>query len=114
MTDKEIFIEKLTEPIPKHYLCFENHTNYCMVSKCETWMDVEKLMEDEEWNFLGISIPPYNTYGEQMNYAFVIEDKINDYKIMWHHISEIWLNKIAKSLDIDFRFGKCKTASDTF
>lgn len=102
--DKQIFIEKLTEPLSEHYLTMENHTNYCFASKCETWLDVERLMEDEDWNFLGITTPPYNPYGKHFNFAFVLEDKQNDYEIRWHHISDMWLNKIAESLGIEQRF----------
>ena len=104
MNLKNIFIEKLTESFPDYYLHGENHTNNSIVSRCKTWQEVNSCMDELGWNFLGIATPPYNPYGKHLNFAFVIEDKDNDYEILWHHISDVWLNDIAKSLEIDFRF----------
>ena len=64
MTNRDIFIEKLTESFPDYYLNGENHTNYCLVTKCNTWHEVEMCMEENNWNFIGISTPPYNPYGK--------------------------------------------------
>ena len=109
LQNRQIFIEKLTESLPDYYLNGENHTNYCIVTKCNTWQEVENCMEENNWNFLGISTPPYNPYGKHLNFAFVIEDKEHDYEILWHHVSDMWLGKIAESIGIDFRFRKRKT-----
>ena len=108
-SSKYIFIEKLTESFPDYHLHGENHTNYCIVTKCDTWQEVERCMEENNWNFLGISTPPYNPYGKHLNFAFVIEDIEDDYKILWHHVSDMWLDKIAESLNIEYRFRKRKT-----
>jgi hypothetical protein len=109
ISNKNIFIEKLTESLPDYYLNGENHTNYCIVTKCNTWKEVEECMDENNWNFLGISTPPYNPYGKHLNFAFVIEDISDDYKILWHHVSDMWLDKIAESLEIEYRFRKKKT-----
>lgn len=105
---KEIFVEKLTKPFSSHYLCRENHTNDCRVVVYEDWRDIDDYLEENGFNFLGITTPPYNPYGKHLNFAFVIEDKNNDYKILWHHVSDMWLDKIAISLDIELRFRKTK------
>jgi hypothetical protein len=106
MSDKEIFIEKLTELFCDGYLTAENHTNNSFITRYNTWLDIERVMEDENLNFLGVCTPPYNPYGMHLNYAFVMEDKERDYEICWHHVSDMWLNEIAKSLGIEYRF-KC-------
>ena len=103
-TEKEIFIEKFTNPLPRSFLTINNHTVYNYVCRCENWLDVEEIMKKEGWYFLGITTPPYNPYGKHFNFAFVIEDKENDYEIYWHHISDKWLNKIAENLGINYRF----------
>ena len=104
MTEKEIFIEKLTEPLPDYMLNGENHTNYSIVSRCTTWLELIHTLRDEGYNFLGIATPPYNPYGKHLNFAFVMEDIHNDYEICWHHISDMWLDKIAKDCGIDKQF----------
>ena len=108
MNYKEIFIEKLIEPFSVSGLCYENHTNDCSVVKCDTWQEINYFLEERELNFLGIATPPYNPYGKHLNFAFVFEDKNDDYKILWHHVNDMWLDKIAKSLNITFRFGNNK------
>lgn len=104
MSDRDIFIEKLTEPFASHYLNYNNHTNCPTVLRCDNYRHVMEILEDLDCNFLGISTPPYNPYGEEYNFAFVLEDRQNDYEIVWHHCSRRWLNKIAESLGISHRF----------
>ena len=104
MTEKEIFIEKLTEPLPSYMLTAENHTNYSIVSKCSTWLEVFRTLSDEGYNFLGITTPPYNPYGKHLNFAFVMEDIYDDYAVCWHHISDMWLDKIAKDCGANITF----------
>jgi hypothetical protein len=104
VNEKEIFIEKLTEQLSSHFLSYDNHTNAPTVLRCDSYRHVIDILEDLDYNFLGITTPPYNPYGEEFNFAFVMEDKQNDYDILWHHCSRKWLNKIAESLGISHRF----------
>lgn len=97
----EIWKEKFTEFLPSYMLTFENHTNFNYVHGCQKIADLTKFCTDENINFLGIAIPPYNPYGNEFNYAAVFEDISNDYEIVWHHCSRPWINNFRKDLGIE-------------
>ena len=98
LNDRTIFIEKMTEFLPRHMLSPQNHTVRSFCTRCETVREFENYCENENYNFLGITTPPYNPYGAEFNYAVVFEDKDNDYEILWHHCGKRWLNKLLTEL----------------
>lgn len=98
MFEKEILIEKFTDFLPAHMLNFENHTVRSFCLKCEDITGFNSYLDNEDYNFLGITTPPYNPYGEEFNYAVVFEDIKDDYKILWHHCSRRWINQMRECL----------------
>ena len=96
--DRTILVEKMTDFLPRHMLNYNNHTNLSFCTRCETVRDFMNYCDNEDYNFLGITNPPYNPYGADFNYAVVFEDKNNDYEILWHHCSKRWLNKLLTEL----------------
>lgn len=98
LSERDIFIEKFTDFLPTHMLCYENHTNYSFTEPLQDIRELEMYCTSEHLNFLGLAIPPYNPYGEDYNYAVVFEQIDHDYEVMWHHCSKRWINRMLKDL----------------
>ena len=103
MIDKEIFEEKITDNFDID-LIGKKHEIDSSIMLNDKYQMVVEFLQKRNWNFLGIAKPPYNTYGKEFDFAFIIEDINNDYEIRWHHVSRRWLNNLCEDMNIEKRF----------
>ena len=102
-SEKKIWLEKFSEEFHP-YLTSRNHTNFSMASTSKNLKELKDYLSHYNLNFLGIAKAPYNNYGRHFCYCAVFEDIDNDYEILWHHVSDCWINSFLEELGSDYRW----------